>query len=86
MMVNRLIAIPLVASVLLLGACNNEHNSNPASPLTTDYSMFVQALITSRTCETDTPYDINSLNFVFDPNQDSATPIDVSNLTPGCSG
>lgn len=82
----RLIAIPLAASALLLGACNNEHNSNPASPLTTDYSRFVQTLITTRTCETDTPYDINGLNFVFDPNQDSETPVDVSNLTPGCSG
>ncbi len=86
MIAKRLIAIPLVASALLLGACDNEHNTVAANPFTTDYSMFVQALITTRTCETDTPYDINSLNFMFDPNQDSETPIDVSNLTPGCSG
>jgi len=82
----RLIAIPLIAAGVLLSACDNEHNTATANPFTTDFSRFVQALITTRTCETDTPYDINSLNFVFDPNQDTETPIDVSNLTPGCSG
>ncbi len=82
----RLIAVPMFGLAAMLAACDNNHDGTASTgPVITDYSGFVQALITQRTCETNTPSDLANLDFLFDPQQDTATPTDISDLNPACS-
>lgn len=72
-MTKRKLALVTIVGVVLLASCNSDDN-----PTVSSLAVFETA---NTTCTTNTPRDINSINFA----DNDETQVDVTNLTPGCT-
>ena len=75
-MTKRSLALVLVLGAISLASCKS-HDDNAAAPTV---NGLATNQITNLTCTTNTPSDINSVAVT-----DDASPVDVNNLTPGCT-
>ena len=82
------IALMGVAVGLTLMGCHDDNSAPPMpppSPSTTSFEGYSFNLVETSTCDTTAPADINSIDFSFNPDQDTAAPRDLSTVAAACT-
>jgi hypothetical protein len=83
----KIAAMSLAVGMTLMG-CHDDSSAPPTSPATpsvTSFEGYSFSLVEESTCDDTAPADINSIDFAFNQDQDTAVPRDLSTVATACT-